>query len=70
MIHYKIWEHSIGAPPTPPLVMGRGLIIYQRWFFVCGMMENFEYPALFGTRDISFNIKLTTKAMFCSDFIP
>ena len=57
-------------PPTPPLVMGRGLIIYQRWFFVCGMMENFEYPALFGTRDISFNIKLTTKATLCSDFIP
>jgi len=39
-------------------------------FFVCGMMGNFEYPALFGTRDISFNIKLTTKAMLCSDFIP
>ena len=33
-------------------------------------MGNFEYPALFGTRDISFNIKLTTKVMFCSDFIP
>ena len=39
-------------------------------FFVCGLMGNFEYPALFGTRDISFDIKLTTKVMFCSDFIP
>jgi hypothetical protein len=34
------------------------------------MMGNFEYSALSGTRDISFNIKLTTKVMFCSDFIP
>ena len=33
-------------------------------------MGNFEYSALFGTRDIRFNIKLTTKVMFCSDFIP
>jgi hypothetical protein len=39
-------------------------------WIVCGMMGNFEYPALFGTGDISFNIKLTTKAMLCSDFIP
>ena len=28
-------------------------------FFVCEMMGNFEYPALFGTGDISFNIKFT-----------
>jgi len=33
-------------------------------------MGNFEYSALFGTRDISFNIKLTTKDILCSDFIP
>jgi len=38
--------------------------------FVCGMMGNFDYPALFGTGDISFNIKLTTKVTLCSDFIP
>jgi len=31
-------------------------------------MENFEYPALFGTRDISFNIKLTTKHRFCCEY--
>ena len=36
-------------------------------FFVCGMMENFKYPALFGTRDISFNIKLTTKVVLCGE---
>ena len=39
-------------------------------FFVSGMMGRFGYPALFGTRDISFNIKLTTKVTLCSDFIP
>jgi len=47
-----------------------GLGIFLDGFFVCGMMGNFEYPALFGTGDISFNIKLTTKVMLCSDFIP
>jgi len=26
-------------------------------------MGNFDYPALFGTGDISFNIKLTTKVV-------
>jgi hypothetical protein len=31
------------------------------------MMGNFDYPALFGTGDISFNIKLTTKAMLCGE---
>jgi len=36
-------------------------------FFVCGMMGRFGYPGLFGTRDISFNIKLTTKGVLCGE---
>jgi hypothetical protein len=30
-------------------------------------MGNFEYPALFGTGDISFNIKLITKVVLCGE---
>jgi len=50
--------------------LGLLLHIYPHSWIVCGGMGNFEYSALFGTGDISFDIKLTTKVMLCSDFIP
>ena len=59
LILYKILKRIPNKKPRP--VAG---------FFICGRMGNFEYSAIFGTKDISFNIKLTTKDTLCSDFIP